>query len=398
MRTRNRKLIWVALVIILLLVLTGCSPNQREIFNASMKLKEAKSLQEHTTMTFQVSGSDFDPAVQQQVDKTARFLNNAKLDLDVKTYSNEQKTASKAQMNINLALQGMNIDLPVWLDSDLTGDVPKVKEIIKLPSVASASLPPEFSNKEYMVLNPYDMNNAAGDNITTMELMNFSKNMQTSVVNFMNSYAQQYNPGFEVIDNGIQSLQTDTGLQPARVYEVKLNDAQFKDFIRYTVNNFVQDNDAVNFVKQFMDSTLQLSQSPNKATILNNFDQAFAKFYTDRPQFLATFNNAMDSLQNVSILGDKGIDIQYGISGGCLVKESGSVNLNIDLAQINQFINALNGQQNTLNNPKGTLNLTVNFNTKISGINNQAKIQLPTVDSTNSFNYSDLLNAETLLK
>jgi len=392
MRTK-KKLLWVASAVTLLLVITGCSSNQQVIFNAALKTQDAKSMQTHTTMTFHLSSSDFDPTVQQKIDQATLFINNAKLDLNLKANANEQKTATQAQFDINLALQGMDISVPIWVDSDLTGNTPKITEIIKVPQIAKASLPSQFASKDYMVISPTNTSNSPLSGIDMTQLMNFSKTFQTAETNFLISYSQRFNPQVDVLDNGIQNLPTDDGL--ARIYEINLNDAQFKDFIRYTVNNFVQDQEAMNFVKTFMDSVLGFSQAPDKAKNLSDFDQAFSEFNSNRPQFLAKFNTLMDQLKDVTILGDKGLALQYAISGGYLAQESGSIDLKVNLAQINAFANSLNGQPSAPVDAKGTLNLTVNFKTDISGVNIPIPIQIPAVNSDNSFNNLDLMNLAT---
>lgn len=389
----KKTLVWAALAIMLLLVLSGCSPNQQEIFKAAMRLQSANSLESQTTMTLQLKGSGFDPNTQQQIDKAAEFLNNAKLNLDEKVNSNSQKTAVKAQMDFNLAMPGMNIDLPIWVDTDLTGQTPKINEIFKLPQMASAFLPEQFAGKDYVVLNPADMDNSGLGNLDMSKLVDFSKDFQTAELQFLNSYVQQYNPPFNVIDNGIQFLQTSEGPIPARMYEIKLNDAQFKALIRYTVNNFVQDPEAMNFVKTFMDSSLELSQVPDQAKTLSEFDQAFATFNNNKQLFLTEFNAIMDQLNKVTLLGDQGIDINYAVSEGYIVQESGVIDVEIDAAQIAQLMNAFAGQQNAaLEGAQGTLNVLLNFKTNISGINSQPDIQLPQVNASNSFNYADLMD------
>ena len=202
----HKKSIWVASVVTLLLVVTGCSPNQQEIFNASMKMQAAKSMQAHTTMTFQLSCSDFDPAVQAQIDQATLFINNAKVDLNVKTNANEQKTAVQSQIDMNLALQGMNISVPVWADVDLTGNTPKITEIIKVPQLAKTTLPSQFASKDYMVISPTTASTSPLNSIDMTQLMNFSKTFQETETNFLTSYSQRFNPNVNVVDNGIQYL------------------------------------------------------------------------------------------------------------------------------------------------------------------------------------------------
>jgi hypothetical protein len=387
----KKKIIWIPLVLTLLLVLTGCNQNQQAIFNAAMNMQDAKSMQAHTSMTFRLSGSGFEPAVQQQVDTAAAFLNNAKLDLDVKTSGNEQKTVSRSKVDMNLVTQGMNIDVPCWVDSDLTSNTPKVSEIIKLPQIASASLPTQFASKEYMVINPYEITNSGLDEINITKLTEFSKSFYAAEIAFLNSYSKRFNPNVDVVSCGSQNVQTNAGLKEAQIYEVKLNDAQFKDFIRYTVNNFAQDTEAMNFVKDFMGSILEISSVPDKAKTINDFDQAFKQFEVSKPQFLAKFNSVMDQLNAVTFLGDQGLELKYAISDGYCVQESGTLNFEINMAQINQLMNTLSAQESTAADAKGILNLQINFNTDVSGINSSLELKIPEVNSDNSFNYQDLI-------
>ncbi|MHB8073173.1 cell wall-binding repeat-containing protein [Desulfosporosinus fructosivorans] len=393
------KLIWTALVLTALLVLPGCSQNQQVIFDAGMKMQDVNSLQQHTTMTFQLSGSDFEPDVQQQINTAAIFLNNAKLDLNSKVSGNQEKTVSKAQVDMSLALQGMTIDVPMWVDSDLTGNTPKVIEILRLPQIAQATLPPQFASKEYMVMDPSKMTDSELSSMDMIKLTEFSRNFQETEIAFLNSYAKRFNPKIDVVSVGSQTVQTNDGPETAKIYKVKINDAEFKDLIRYTVNNFTQDAEAMDFVKKFMYSILEMSEVPDKANALSEFDKAFADFEANKSQFLAEFNTIMDKLDAVTFLGDKGIELKYAISNGYCIQESGTVNLKVNIAQINKFMNTLNEeQQNTPVEAKGTLDLLINFKTDNSGINSPLEITIPEVNSNNSFNYMDLMNSLTVLE
>lgn len=387
----KKKMTWVAVVLILLLVLTGCSKNQQVIFDANMKMQDVKSLQQQTTMTFKLSGSGFDPAAQQQIDLATAFVNNAKLNLNVKTSSNEEKTAGKAQIDMNLELQGMNITMPIWVDSDLSGTIPKVIEIIKLPQIAKASLPPQFASKEYVVMNPYNMGTPELDNINMSKLAELSKSMQAKQVAFLTSFSQRFNPDVTVVSKGSQYLQTNDGRKLAQLYEVKLDDAQLKNFIRYTVNNFTQDKEAMMFVKELVSIILEISQDSKDAKALSEFDQAFKEFDVNKQEFLDKFNNVMDQLKGVTLLGNQGLEVQYAIVDGYVVKESGTIDLKVDLAQINQLMNTLNEQQGTSEVAKGKLSLKVDFSTITSDINSLPEIQIPEVNAINSFDYMDLM-------
>ncbi|HZK85799.1 MAG TPA: cell wall-binding repeat-containing protein [Desulfosporosinus sp.] len=395
---KHKKILtWVAMTLTLLLVLTGCTQNQQVILDAGMKMQDVKSMQTHTTMSFQFSGSGFEPTAQQQVDMAAMYLNNAKLDVDVKTSGNEQRTVNKSQVDMNLDLQGMTINLPVWVDLDLTGATPKGAEIIKLPQIAKASFPPQFASKEYMVMNLMDMNDSELGTMDMAKLLEFSKSFQTAEIAFLSSYSKRFNPDIDVVNGGSKTVQTSDGPKKAQIYTIKLNDAEFKDFIRYTVNNFTEDEEAMKFVKETMDSILEISQVPDKTKTLSDFNQAFKEFDSNKTEFLAQFNIIMDQLEPVAFLGDKGLELKYAISEGYCVQKSGSINLGIDVAQINQLMNTLNPQQSEAIEAKGILDLNISFNTDISGINSPIEIQIPELNANNSFDYLDLIKSMTVL-
>ncbi|WP_308896602.1 hypothetical protein [Candidatus Desulfosporosinus nitrosoreducens] len=377
----------------MLFVLTGCSLNQQEIFNAALKTQDVNSKQAHTELTFHLSGSGFNSDAQQQVDNALMLLNNTTLSFDTKVKGNEDKTVAQAQVIMNVATPQMNLNVPIWVDSDLTETTPKLTEIIKLPQIAKASLPEQFQNKDYMVLTPLTMKDPTGNTLDMTKFLEFSKTLRTKEISFLESYAKQFNPNFDTVSSSSEYLTTDDGSKLVSRYEIRLDDKQLKDLIRYTVNNFVQNKEALAFVKDFMDFSLQMSQTPDKEKNLAAFDQAFAQFDEDKQaDFLAGFNNVMDQLQGVRILGDKGLDLQYYLYNGYLIKESGVINLNLDLAKMSQFMQALkvNGQQSSPVEPEGTLDMLINFNTDVTGINAPVDISFPELDKTNSFNMTEM--------
>lgn len=381
----RKKIIGTALSLALLLTLPGCTPNEQAVFDASMKMQKVHSMQEHTTMSFALSGSGFEPTVQKQVDTTAALLNSAKLDLDAKTSGNEEKTVVKSQVNMDLNAQGININMPIWVDMDISGKEPKLTEIIKFPPFAAASLPSQFAKKEYMVMNPYNTKNVPMDNIDFAKFMEFNTTYQTKWIDFLTSYSQRFNPNLNVTK---VSTNEDNSVQK---YTLKLNDAELKEFINYTVNNFAQDKEAMNFLKDLMTTMIEISKDADKTKNLNDLDQAFKESDTSIPRFLAQFNAVMSQIKNVTFLGDKGLELNYTISDGYIIQKSGMLNLNIDLAQLNKLVGSLSGQQSAAANDQGALNLTVNFNTDITGINVPTDIQIPEVNKDNSFDYMDFL-------
>lgn len=387
----KKSLVGIVLVLVLALVLTGCSQNQQVIFHAAMNLQDAKSMHSHTTMTVNLSGSGFDPAAQQQIDTAAAFLNKAQLDFDLKSNGNEEKTINQSKMDMNLTAQGMDFDLLCWVDMNLAADKPKLVETFQLPQVAKATLPTPFASKQYMVLNPFEN---SGD-LDASKLTAFSKDFYKAELAFLQSYSKRFNPSIDFAKIGTKNVQFNGNTKSADIYELKLNDAQFKELLRYTVNNFAQDSEAMSFVKEYMDTVLSLTQVSDRAKAISDFDQAFQQFDQNKEQFLTNFNSVMDQLNNVSLLGAKGIDLRYVICQGYCVEKSGTIDLQLNMAELNQLMNAFKAPQSApvSGDVKGTLGLQINFNTEVSAINSTMSIGVPQVNSDNSFNYTDLLKS-----
>jgi hypothetical protein len=388
----KRIFIWVSLVASLLLVITGCSMNQQEIFEAAMKMQDVTSEQVHTTMTLKLSGVQLEPKVQQQIDTSAVLLNDARLDFNVKTKGNKQKTVNQTQVDMNLLTPGLNLNVPIWVDSDLTGNTPKLTEIIKLPQIAKTSLPQQYAAKDYLVISPLDMNNPESGNFDAVKFMELSNSFRDVENSFLRSYSKRFNPNFDTVSNSTVYMTTDDGGKLVRRYEIRLDDKQFKDLIRYSVNNFVQDKEAMNFMKSFMDLILQTSQTTSKNNNLSEFDAGKQK------EFLTNFNNVMDRMKDVSILGDKGLDLQYYLYNGYIIKESGAIDVKVTLDKMAQFIQTLNGQQSSSAGPQGTIEMVINFNTDISGINAPNEINFPEVNKDNSFNIAEMSNLSKVKK
>lgn len=221
---KTKRIVCVALILVTILILSGCSQNQQQVFNAYLKMQNVSSAHEHIILSLKMNGSDFDPATQQKVDQAAAYLNNAKLDLDIRTSGNSEQTVNQSQIMMDVALPGLEIKVPCWVDMDLTQSTPKLSEVIQIPQLATSYLPKKFAGKEYMVINPFDQ---AGIGMGAADLTDFAKfikDFKTKEVSFLTGYAARFNPDIDLADKGLQSVQTDDGLKQAQVYELNLND------------------------------------------------------------------------------------------------------------------------------------------------------------------------------
>ncbi|WP_026184033.1 LysM peptidoglycan-binding domain-containing protein [Desulfitobacterium hafniense] len=380
----NKKRFAIAILLIAILVLTGCTANQKAIFDASMKMQKVNSIQQHMTLSMELKGTGLDPMIQEQVDQVAAMLNDTKIELNLKTKTNEKQTMVQSQADMNFSMPGLEMKMPLWIDMDLTGDQPKFLEIIQMPLMAKASLPPEYMSKEYMVM---DLANTSSSELAPMDmtkLMDFSVNFQTKWTDFLMSYADRFNPGLEVVSVPVQ----DPSIQK---YAIHLDDKAFKALLSYTVNNFAQDKEAQGFLNDYFQAVLDLSGGASSFEGALDAEEMFGDSESSA-EALSQFNAILDSLQDVTLVGESGIQLTYTISDGYITQTEGSFDLQIDLAQMAGLLN-IPSEDEELTEISGVLNFLISYKEENSNINQPLDIQIPELSTENSFDYFEFMEA-----
>lgn len=383
-----RKFGVVALILAISVVFTGCTNNEVKLYNAIMKSQDITSMESDTNISLNLEGEGFSKEDQQGLQEVANMLKDSKISIHQKMVQNEEKTSARAQVKTGLNFAGMDMDMKVWVDTDMSGDTPKMVEIIKMPKTLMTQMSPEDSEKAYIVYNFEDMVNS-GQEVNFKELMNFSKEMQPKMINFMKDYHKNFDPGFEIASyKGKRDIDEKT----LSIYEVKLDDASFKELIRYMVNSSMDNENTIKFIEEYMNAVMGLVQIPDseKESAKEEMSQEIGKLQNNLPELKKQFNEFMDNFKDVKILGDKGIVIEYGVnSDGYIAHQSGKIDMNIDLKAIGKAIG-----NDTLVKNSGVLRLGINYNTKNYNINKDMRINMPSVNKRNAMYYKDILEQE----
>ncbi|MGI1659840.1 MAG: LysM peptidoglycan-binding domain-containing protein [Desulfitobacterium sp.] len=382
----KKKQVLLVLLLSVILVLTGCSSNQMAIFDASLKTQKATSMQQHLTLSLDLKGSGLQPDVQAQVDSVAAMLNESSLVLDMKTSGNADKTAVQAEVDMKMAMPGMELNMPYWIDMDLTGDNPKLVEIFQLPTMAKASLPPEFMDKDYMVMNLTEIDNQGLNTLDMKKLMDFSVNFQTKWNDFLVRYAEQFNPDLEIV-----KVPVNTGT--AQKYTIKLDDAELKNLLSYAVNNFAQNEEATGFLNDYIKAIMELGVGAGSPEVTIEMEETVAGLESDKAAALDQFNEVLESLQGVAILGDQGIELTYTVSDGFITNSSGTIDFQLDLAQLSELLNVSGEYTEPSEELKGVINLVLRYTTDTTNINAPLDIEIPEVTAANSFDYFEMIES-----
>lgn len=384
------KKTWIlALVLALSIIFTGCTTDEVRLYNALMKSQDITSMKSDVDITFSLDSEGFSKEVQPMIEEIAKVLNNSEVSIHQKMTQNEERTAARAQMNTDLNFDGTKMDMKVWVDTDMSEDIPKMIEVIKMPQNLMKEISPEDQEKEYIVYDIVDMATLDQEEIDFNELMDFSKEMQPKIMKFIKDYHKNFDPGFKIAS--YKGKKTVKG-RPLSIYEVKLDDESFKELIRYMINDAMDNEGSIKFLEEYMRLVMNFAQIPEaeKESVKKEMNQGIEKLKSNLPELKKQFNKFMDDFKDVKVLGEKGIIIEYGVNkAGFVVHKSGSLDLNIDLKAMAEAIGNGISSQNL-----GVLKLGINYNTKISNINEDMKINMPNVNEKNALYFKDIMGQE----
>jgi hypothetical protein len=386
---RNMKKVSVlALILALSMAFTGCTNGEIKLYNAFKKSQDIMSMESDTNITFKVEGKNFPVEQQQAIEEISKMLNNSEFKMYQRTVQNEEKTAAKSYATADFNLGDMKMDMQVWVEADMSTDAPKLVEIIKLPSAMMSTMAPEGENKEFIVYDFTEMMNTEKEVVNLDKLTSFSKEIQPKLMNLLKDYYTKFDPGFEV--GAFKGTRTING-RSLYMYEVKLDDESFKKLVRYAGDSYLEDENTINFIKEYFNGVMGAIDGTDEEK--KELNQNLDKFQQDLPQIKKQFNEFMDKFDDVKILGDKGLVIEYGInSDGYIVHEAGKIDLSIDLGAVEKaFKNNAAAEDDTAKQESPVLNIEVNFNTKIYNINKDIIVNMPKVDSKNALYFSDLV-------
>ncbi|MCX8128714.1 MAG: copper amine oxidase N-terminal domain-containing protein [Clostridia bacterium] len=391
MRKKNKFVAVLVIVSFLVTFLAGCSADELTVIGALTKSASINSMESKTSITLRFEASGFPKRESQDISFLAAILNGMKIDLNQKLSRNADRTISKSQVDGIFDIGGVSSGFSVWADSDITGEKAVVKEIVRIPSVATLALPYQFRGKQYIMFDFANMPEG-GEKFAVdyKKALEFNNSFTTKLINFIKEYAKQFDPGFNFITyKGGKSVNGEY----LSFYEMKLDDSSFKALLKYTINNFMQNKMAMEFIKDFIISAVKIYSEDNGASVNLTSIQAemMIKMLEDSiAENLEMVNKVFDAIKDVKIVGEKGITISYGINNdGYVASESGSMDFKIDMKEIVTALEKLS-EGVVPARAAGTIAFGIDYSTEISNINKDVKIVLPELNEKNSFSYTEL--------
>lgn len=394
MKKMKRIAVMILVISIVASLLTGCTGTTegKALYDALMKTQTVKASQNDMEFTLKLDASGLSAEDQQSFAQAKAMLDGATFSINMKQTANQDNTAAKAEMNMDMLFGGMSMNMGAWVDMDLNGSNPKFVEIIKLPAMLTA-MDPSMAGKEYMVMDlGKAMSTSELGNVDYTAMMKLTKDLQDKANVFLKSYLAQYDPGFKFItDAGTKNIVTPEGTVKAHVYQIKLDDKTAKKLARYTVENFANNKEAMEFMVDYMKLIQKLTESTTPSTAsTEELEKIMSEFQAEKPEMLAEFNSFMDKLENVQIIGSDGLVFEYAIDeNDYIVSQSGSMNFLIDTAKLAALEDGLS------NAGSGTYDVTLGYNMLTYNINKNLTINMPAVTPANSLDYNEMMKSQT---
>lgn len=367
---------------------TGCSYEGKALSDAFSKTQKITSAETKTEMGLRFTAENLSAEEQKEVSKVIPMINSSKMTINTKVNQNEDGKAAKMQADVAMQLGTMPLDMGIWADVNMANGKNEFKEIIKVPAAQAQNM----GGKQYVILDSSKMGKTNGTNV---DLTKASEDMQKKFSQMILSSMASFDPGFKIVtDTGYTYMTLPDGRKLVHTFEIRLDDKKFKDLIKYTSNNLISNKEAKGLLKDYLTTVTKISASSEEEAKANqaSIDKAFSDFDKGLPQFTTQMNKVLNSFDGVTLVGEKGIVINYSVdSNGYIVNEKGNIDLVFDSAKFIPVVQNLSGTS-TPNKLTGVYKLGIDFNTNTFNINKNVEIKFPEINSENSVQFQDLIS------
>lgn len=383
------------MLVIIASLFAGCNQEEQAFMDALMKSQEILRLESKSNVEFDLKVDGLDDETQAMVGEFVNQVNDMKLTIDQKAVSNEEQTASTAQMDVKVQLSDMGFNSTIWVEADLSEDKPVLKEIFKLPSMLMDFIP-GGAGKEYIVLDFETMDSYMADMEEDMpEMISLDESMALGIKyqeKFMDAFVG-YMKDYD-LDSSVLSKLDDKLVDGEKIeyYQVDFDNDSFKEFLKYTTISMVQDENLIPLFQDYMNEIMEASGEE----MPEDFD------LTDSiPEMVEEAKVFFEKLEEITLLGEDGIKIIYGVNEeGYLVSEEAKMDFLINTSEIMDLnSNLMEEDELSQEMPTPIIELVISYDTKMNNINEDIEVRLPETTELNSIDYIELMQSmsETML-
>ncbi len=413
-----KKALSLILIFALSISLVACTSENADLYSAFNKMQDIKTVETKMDMNFELQAEGLGEMEAMIFNMVAEVVNGMEFSMEGKSVGNEDNTAAKAEVEMDMKVMGMEIPLKVWLDVDL--ETSEMEYVIDMPSKevldmmglnSSPEIAKLFVGKKYITYDLLEMMKMMEvqadteveevEEIDFEEIIAFQEEFQPKMIEFMEKIQDGFEFDLEIVK--LKETKKVDGKQ-TKIYELNLNDESFKKVTRKMVNYILQEEEARAFAVEFLDGYFKLMQKTGSMQGISQQElkgmQEFIANMNENIDELAEeinkeFNSFMDKIKDVQIIGDDGIKITYTVSDGYIVEEDGEMNFTIDLDQIAKLMEEDTENEMDSLGMKGKINFKIGFNSKNKNINNQdIKVIMPKTTKANSVDINRIMEVQ----
>jgi|GEM_PF-5476572 len=384
MKIFHKKTAIIFILVLMIVSLVGCSGDELSLYKAMLKMQDITYYEQISDVSLRF---DYQGEKNTDLDKVKLLMNSFKFTSKQNYSTNKSKDIMKISMDALMTLDDMTYNYKVWLDTNMTEKAPYYRQIIKMPFIARVSASEEYTNKEYIVI---DSNNISSDNEEAMVFQNLPK-LNKDIIqksnDFIEKYMTDFIPNVKMVTKGESAL---VDGERATVYEVKLDDASLKSLVKHFVNDFANDEEAVDMMKDLAFVFYDV-YGINQTNTYEEFKAQLDDVENQIPEMIEQFNTAMEKLENINILGKNGISIKYYINNkGYIIKQEGSVDL---LLNVRKLAEAFEMNEDDLAGvpSDNVFEIGVDFTNTFKNINKAQEVVLPNINEDNSIDFFKLI-------
>lgn len=380
----------IALALLAAAILSGCNARDKlELLNALEKTAVISSFESSSQLRF--TNVTFDTNIEYllELQLLVPLFDNLSFDIKQKTVQNTEKTIVKSQSDMKIVSSELSEQFSAWSHYDFKNQPSVARQIIKLPPSVTTSLPEDLAGKEYFIMDQKDL--SPEDQLDPQEytdLLEEMKNMQAGMIQLLKEYATDKNPKFIVVNQLEDQI---VNGEKMSLYQLKLDNKSFMEVLKYALTEFSENQQ----VKDLLGGLILAAGSFTAGTEGgSDLEMAYAALTDGDASLKEEVGKIMAALKNVTLLGSRGIEVNFLISkDGYIVNQNGVFDFYINSQQIEDAFEILAGD--TAYDGKEiysfTFGMAMEFNTDISNINQDTSIAFPVITAENSFDFNDFI-------
>ncbi len=349
------KKILILITLIFTLTLAGCSKKAPDLHQAISNMQRVTSMESETEISFNLETIGLSKDDQEEFLEIADMLNNLVFKFTHKFKTDEKLKQSLSESVFNIDVGGVAFNTRVFNEVDLANE--SIKLVVEVPQALKDLIPFLSLDKKYLVL---DLNETLKDeedleeDVSFDSLVKHQKESHAKIIELSKEIEKELKPGFDII---IKNDDVEFIGEKHSSFTLKLDDATFKELLRKYMNIILADEDL-------------------KAEINLEDDLSVEEF-----------NEIMDELDKIQIIGDENVVIKYLVNkDGFIAKVDGKIDILIDFDNLREN---LDEEIESV----GKINLKINFTTTNKNINSKdVVVEIPELNEDNSMGLEDLFN------